>query len=55
MKRLQHTSETPEMYACNMRFQRNISLLLGRMEARRCVEFTGANGMATLVGGGCTT
>jgi hypothetical protein len=24
-----------------MRFQRNISLLLGRMEARRRIEFTG--------------
>ena len=35
MKHLQHTSETSEIlktYACNMRFQRNIILLLGRME-----------------------
>jgi hypothetical protein len=29
MKQLQHTSERPETYVCNMRFQRNISLLLG--------------------------
>ena len=44
MKHLQHiskTSETLETYFCNMRFQRNISLLLRRMEARRYVEFTG--------------
>jgi hypothetical protein len=32
LKHLQHTSETLETYACNMRFQRNITLLLGRME-----------------------
>jgi hypothetical protein len=34
-KPLQHTSETTETletYACNMRFQRNVTLLLGRME-----------------------
>ena len=24
------------MYACNIRFQRNVTLLCGRMEARRC-------------------
>jgi hypothetical protein len=43
IKHLQRTSETPEtleIYTCNMWFQRNISLLLGRMEARRRVEFT---------------
>ena len=43
MKHLQHpfeTSETLETYFCNMRFQRNISLLFGRMEARRRVKFT---------------
>jgi hypothetical protein len=53
LKHLQHTSETSEtikLYACNMRFQRNISLLLGRMKARWRVEFTGASGLATLVG-----
>jgi len=27
-----YISETSETYACNMRFQRNITLLLGRME-----------------------
>jgi hypothetical protein len=45
IKHLQHTYatfETLETDACNMRFQRNISLLLGRMEARRRVEFIGA-------------
>ena len=39
MKHLQHpdeTSETLETYACNMGFQRNVILLLGRMDARRC-------------------
>jgi hypothetical protein len=32
---LQHISETPETletYVCNMRFQRNITLLFGQME-----------------------
>jgi hypothetical protein len=50
IKHLQRTSETPEtlkIYACNMWFQCNISLLLGRMEARRHVEFT----VVELVGG----
>jgi hypothetical protein len=50
MKHLQHpfgTSETLETYFCNMRFQRNISLLLRRMEARWRVEFTSVE----LVGG----
>jgi hypothetical protein len=41
MKHLQYTSETIETYVCNMHFQRNISLLLGRMEARQHIEFTG--------------
>jgi hypothetical protein len=39
MKHLQHTFETSktlETYACNMCFQHNIYLLLGRLEARRC-------------------
>ena len=40
MKHLQHYSkiyETLETYACNMRFQHNVTLLLGRiMEAHRC-------------------
>jgi hypothetical protein len=36
MKHLQHTSETLETYACNMRFQRNVTLLLERMKAHRC-------------------
>jgi hypothetical protein len=48
MKHLQHTSKTSEIietYSCNMRFQRNISLLLDRMEARRCVVFTGGSGL----------
>ena len=43
MKHLQHTYEileTLEIYICNIRFQRNISLLLGRMEAHRRVKFT---------------
>jgi hypothetical protein len=34
IKYLRYISEILETYACNMRFQRNISLLLGRMEAR---------------------
>ena len=38
--------------SCYMCFQRNISLLLGRMEARRCVVFAGGSGPAALVGGG---
>jgi hypothetical protein len=36
---LQHTSkthETLETYTCNMRFQRNIYLLLRLMETHRC-------------------
>ena len=36
MKHLQHldkTSETLKTYACNMGFQRNVIVLLGRMEA----------------------
>jgi hypothetical protein len=44
IKHLQYTYETFEMLetnACNKRFQRNMSLLLGRMEAHRCVNFTG--------------
>jgi hypothetical protein len=44
MKQLQHTFETSatlETYVWNMLFQRNISLLFGRMEDRRRVEFTG--------------
>jgi hypothetical protein len=41
MKHLQHTSETLETDACNIRFQANISLLLGRIETHRHVEFTG--------------
>jgi hypothetical protein len=55
MKHLQLTSETSkiiETYACNMHFQRNISLLLRRMEARRRVEFTRGSSLAVLVGGG---
>ena len=46
MKHLQHTtktSETIETYAWNMRFQRNIYLLLRTMKARRRVEFTGGS------------
>ena len=53
-KHLQHTSETSEpieTYSYNMRFQRNISLLLGRMEARQYVVFTGGSGPTTFVGG----
>jgi hypothetical protein len=34
-----------------MRFQRNISLLLGKMETRRCV-FTGGSDPASLIGDG---
>ena len=48
MKHLQHTSETYEIletYACNVRFQRNISMLLGRMEECTHVEFTGGSGL----------
>jgi hypothetical protein len=62
MKQLQHTSETSEAietYSRNLRFQHNISLLLDRMEARRCVVFTGGSGLAALCrrhdgGSGCT-
>jgi hypothetical protein len=39
IKHLQHISEiseTLETYACNMRFQCNVSLLPEQMEARRC-------------------
>jgi hypothetical protein len=39
IKYLQHTSETIAINACNMQFQRNISLLLGRIYPRRRVEF----------------
>jgi hypothetical protein len=46
MKHLKHTSETIETYSCNMHFQRNISLLLGIMEARRYVVFTGGSSQA---------
>jgi hypothetical protein len=38
-----------------MHFQRNIFLLIGRMEARQCVVFIGGNGPTTLVGGGPAT
>jgi hypothetical protein len=41
MKQLQHiteTSETFEMYTCNKRFERNISLLLGRNEGSLAFE-----------------
>jgi hypothetical protein len=40
------------MHTCNMRFQRNISLLLGRMQTRQRVEFIRASGLVMLVGGG---
>jgi hypothetical protein len=46
MNHLQHTSETNKMYGCE------ISWPLGRIEASRRVEFTGASGLVTLVGGG---
>jgi hypothetical protein len=47
------TPKTFETYVYNIRFQRNIFLLLGRMEARRRVEFTGVEiaGGAELGGG----
>jgi FtsZ-interacting cell division protein YlmF len=54
MKHLQHISEiyeTLETYASlqhALSTQCNISMLLGRMEARRCVDFIGGNG-------GCVT
>jgi hypothetical protein len=38
------TSETLEIYVCNMRFQCNIFMLLERMEARWRVEFIGGGG-----------
>jgi hypothetical protein len=37
IKHMQHpdkTYETLETFACNMRFQRNVTLVLGRMKAR---------------------
>jgi hypothetical protein len=52
MKHLQYTSKIIETYSCNMCFQCNISLLLGTMEARQCVVFTGGSGPVALVGGG---
>jgi hypothetical protein len=48
---LHHNYETfkaPETDACNVRFQRNISLLFGRMGARWSVEFNGVE----ITGGG---
>jgi hypothetical protein len=54
MKHLQRTSktyETIETYKSNIRFQRNFSLLLGRMEARRCMVFNEGSGPAALVNG----
>jgi hypothetical protein len=50
MKHLQHTSktyETLEIYVCNAYNVNDISLLLGRMEARRRVKSTSVE----LVGG----
>ena len=41
IKHLQHTSETSKTlktYACNMRYQHNVTLLLGRIEASRLAE-----------------
>jgi hypothetical protein len=55
IKYMQHTSktsETIETYFCNVRFQHNISLLFGKMEARRCLVFTRGSGLAALVGRG---
>jgi hypothetical protein len=57
MKHLQHTSktyETLEIYACNAYSVNDISLLLGRMEARRrvksiSVELAGGAELAALV------
>ena len=54
MKYLQHTSETSEtieIYSYNIHFQRHIFLLLGRIEALRCVVFIGGSDLAALVGG----
>jgi len=39
------TFEILETYAYNMRFHRNISLLLARMETHRRVEFTRSSGI----------
>jgi hypothetical protein len=39
-------------YSCNIRFQRHIPLLLDRMEAHRCMMFTGGSGPTALIGGG---
>jgi hypothetical protein len=51
IKHLQHTSKTIEIleiYACNMQFQRNISLLLERMDPRRRVKlYPGRRGLPT--------
>jgi hypothetical protein len=63
MKHLQRTSETSEaieIYSRNLCFQHNISLLLDRMEARRCVVFTGVSGPVALCrwradSSGCTS
>jgi hypothetical protein len=40
IKHLQHTSETPETYVCNMLFQHKHLHAAWQMEARRCVEVT---------------
>jgi hypothetical protein len=40
IKHLQHTSETPETYVCNMLFQLKHLLAASQMEARRLVEVT---------------
>jgi len=54
MKHLQHTYETLENICLQhaLLAQHNISLLLGKMEARQLVEFTGGSGPTALVGGG---
>jgi hypothetical protein len=52
IKHLQHTfktSETLKSYSYNMCFLCNISLLLGRMEAHRHLDFTEGSG----IGGAC--
>ena len=49
------TSETLKIYACNMRFQYNVILLLRRMEARRHTELdAGAKIDACVEWGGCS-
>jgi hypothetical protein len=54
MKHMQHldeTSKTLETYVCNMRFQRNVTLVVGRMKKLVVVELVGTK----VRGGACNS